>query len=240
MNSEIVPFSFNGAEVRTETVDGEPWFVVADVANVLNLANPSRVAASLEEDDLRTTEVIDSLGRKQLAYVTTEAGVYQIVFQSRKPEASVFRKWVTREVIPTIRKTGSYSVAPVAAPAELSRLEILTMALDSERRAITAETAVVEMTPKAEAWDDFIGSEGLILIGVAAKQAGYGQNKAYRMLRAGNILRPDNVPYASFERYFELTFHAYEDSTGRERIKSTTKLTAGSLPWFSSTLDRLA
>jgi anti-repressor protein len=233
-NSEITIFRREGADIRVVTIAGDPWFIAMDAIAMLDV---NRSSLALLDDDERGVHTVDTLGGQQSLTVISESGLYSLILRSRKAEAKTFKKWITREVIPSIRKTGTYGVA---APAEMSRLEILTMAIDSERRALTAEGQVVELAPKAEAWDDFISSDGLILISTAAKQSGYGQNKAYKLLRAGKVLRPDNIPYSTFEQYFELTFHTYEDSQGRERVASTTKLTPAALPWFKKTLDRLS
>ena len=112
----LATFDFNETPVRVVDVQGEPWFVVADVCRVLDLSNPSMSAQSLDEDDLSSIEVIDSLGRKQTANAVNESGLYQLVFSSRKPEAKTFKRWVTKEVLPAIRKTGRYAM-PMACKA---------------------------------------------------------------------------------------------------------------------------
>ena len=83
---------------------GEPWFVLKDICDALDLKNISDVASRLDEDGVGTTEVIDNLGRTQKTNVVTEAGLYEVIFMSRKPEAVQFRRWVTNEVLPSIRK----------------------------------------------------------------------------------------------------------------------------------------
>ena len=167
MNSEIVPFSFNGAEVRTVLIDGEPWFVARDVTAALGLSNGRDAISRLDMDGVGIADVIDSMGRTQSAATVNESGLYELIFQSRVSGAVVFKRWVTREVLPAIRKTGSYSAA--AAPAELSRMEILTLALDSERRAVSAETEAAELTPRAEAWDTLASADGDYDVAEAAK-----------------------------------------------------------------------
>lgn len=103
-------FEYQGTQLRTIMADGEPWFVLPDVCKLLDIKNPSDVPKRLEEDDLDTVEVTDSLGRKQLAHAVNEYGLYDVVLISRKPEAKSFKRWITHEVIPSIRKTGQYSL----------------------------------------------------------------------------------------------------------------------------------
>lgn len=158
-------FAFKGREVRTVLVAGEPWFVLADVCTVLEIGNPSMVSSRIEADALSSTEVIDSMGRKQTARTVSEAGLYDVVFMSRKPEARDFQRWVTGEVLPSIRRTGLYSVPSfdVASLDGIAALAAAASAAVEEARAARAEVAV--LAPKAAQADTFRQSEGLRTIG---------------------------------------------------------------------------
>ena len=104
---------FNNEEfgsVRTITKDNEPMFCLADVCTALDITHVTDVKNRLKQDGVGTSEVIDSLGRKQTATFINESNLYKVIFQSRKPSAEKFTDWVTDEVIPSIRKTGSYAV----------------------------------------------------------------------------------------------------------------------------------
>ena len=141
MNLEI--FKNSGYEIRGGLVDGEPYFVLADVCKALELSNPSMVAKSLEEDDLSSTEVIDSMQRKQSAITVNESGLYQCIFQSRKPEAKQFKKWVTSEVLPSIRKNGSYGALKTNNPV-LNALIETQIQVDAQSKALEAISGKVE------------------------------------------------------------------------------------------------
>ena len=109
MNNEIQRFDFRGATLRTLTdEEGEPWFVLKDCMSILDLGNPTETVKMFDDDEFSTTEVIDSIGRRQQAYIISEPGLYRLVMRSRKPEAKEFQRWVTHEVLPQIRKTGGY------------------------------------------------------------------------------------------------------------------------------------
>lgn len=97
-------------EVRTVLVDNEPLFCLADVCKALGLEQVSRVKARLKEDGVTTSKVTDRLGREQEATFINESNLYKTIFQSRKESAERFTEWVTSEVLPSIRKTGSYSM----------------------------------------------------------------------------------------------------------------------------------
>jgi prophage antirepressor-like protein len=107
--ASAVPFAFGSYQVRVITdAQGVPWFVAADVCNALDLGN-SRMAMERLDDDEKSTELIPTPGGTQSLTTVNEPGLYSLIFGSRKPEARAFKRWVTHEVLPTIRKTGSYS-----------------------------------------------------------------------------------------------------------------------------------
>lgn len=122
--SNIVPFKFDSNTISVQIDgNGEPWFNASEVCDVLGFANPwDAVSRHVDPDDLGKREVIDNLGRKQQANHLNESGLYALIFGSTKAEAKRFKKWVTSEVLPSIRKTGSY-VAP-KAPRPLSRNQV--------------------------------------------------------------------------------------------------------------------
>lgn len=114
MNQHLMPFDYEGREVRVVKDDqGEPWFVAADVCAVLQLPETHKAVARLDEDE-KDRNSIPTPGGSQSMTVVSEAGLYSLVLGSRKPEAKRFKRWVTHEVLPTIRKTGSYVVPAVA------------------------------------------------------------------------------------------------------------------------------
>ena len=105
-------FDFRGCPLRTVTTDGEMWFVAADVCAILEHTNPTKAVERLEDDETGLTTVQAPHGGDIQMNVVSESGLYALVFTSRKPEARAFRRWVTGEVLPSIRRTGSYHVDP--------------------------------------------------------------------------------------------------------------------------------
>lgn len=108
--SNLSVFSFEKSPVRTILVSGAPWFSSADVGKILQLSN-IRASVALLVDDEKGVNTIDTPGGKQEISIVSESGLYALIFKSRRPEAKKFRRWVTSEVLPAIRKTGSYSAA---------------------------------------------------------------------------------------------------------------------------------
>ena len=103
--NEMMTFNFDGNSVRTVTVDNEPWFVAKDVCDTLGLTNITEALRCLDEDEL-TSEKLKSGIQLRRMKIVSESGLYGLIMRSNKPEAKRFRKWVTAEVLPTLRKTG--------------------------------------------------------------------------------------------------------------------------------------
>lgn len=103
-------FSQEKAPIRVQLINSEPWFVAKDVCEVLGIANHKDAASRLDEDERRGVGITDPIGRPQTVTAVSESGLYSLVFQSRKAEAKKFRKWVTSEVLPSIRKKGYYGI----------------------------------------------------------------------------------------------------------------------------------
>jgi hypothetical protein len=121
-------FQFRSTEVRTLVLDGEVWFVASDVAKALGYTHAPHMLRVLDEDE-KGVQIVDTLGGPQELGIISESGLYHAVLKSRKPEAKPFRKWVTAEVLPAIRKTGQYVAQPRAdTPADLREVWPVTMA----------------------------------------------------------------------------------------------------------------
>lgn len=122
MNTEPMPFLFEGEHlVRVvKTGESEPWFVAADICRVLGIKNARDAASALDEDE-KGVAITDTLGGRQEMLIISESGMYALVFRSRKESAVRFRKWVTGEVLPSIRKTGVYTNRP--KPPEAHKVE---------------------------------------------------------------------------------------------------------------------
>lgn len=109
--SEIIPFAFNDSLVRSHIDEnGNPWFIAKDVCFVLELGKYRDAISSLDDDEKGCPVVVDTLGGKQEMATISESGLYSLIFRSRKEEAKKFRKWITAEVLPALRKTGAYSI----------------------------------------------------------------------------------------------------------------------------------
>lgn len=147
MNNEIQKFDFKGAALRTLTDEaGEPWFVLKDCMSILDLGNPTETVKMFDKDEFSTTEVIDSIGRRQQTYIISEPGLYRLVMKSRKPEAKEFQRWVTHEVLPSIRKHGGYMAGQERMTPEqmaLASMRWLQSNVDEQAKQLKAQEGKV-------------------------------------------------------------------------------------------------
>jgi len=178
-------FEFNGQSIRTVMLDGEPWFVALDTTRILDLANPRTTMALLDPED-KGVHTMDTPGGPQRLAIVNESGLYSLIFRSRKPEAEAFRRWVTREVLPAIRRTGQYVPAP-RVPQTLA--EALQLAADQARQVEALEQARRELEPRAQGYDTWVATGVTVEIGAAAKVLAsfgvkVGRTRLYRDLRA--------------------------------------------------------
>lgn len=163
---ELFEFPETGQPLRAVIVDGDPQFVIADACRALGIGNTSMAADRLDSDDVSTAEVIDSMGRGQVVRVTSEAGLLDLIFMSRKPSARAFKRWVTHEVLPAIRKTGRYEIEQPAALDELEVARRYVAALEAKQ---ALEARVAELAASAAAWDHLASGDGDWAVGDAAK-----------------------------------------------------------------------
>jgi len=165
----LAVFRYSGQDVRTVDVDGTAWFVALDVARILGYSAPAAMTRTLDEDE-KGVRSLHTPGGEQLLAVVSEAGLYSAILRSRIPEAKPFKRWVTHEVLPAIRATGTYnpetSVERVMPHNFASALRELLQEVEShdETRAELAEAL-----PRAEAWDAIVSASGDYSVGDAAK-----------------------------------------------------------------------
>lgn len=152
--SDVIPFRYENTSVRTLLVDGEPWLVLADLCQVLGIKN-SRDVANRLDDDMKGVGQIDTLGGRQQATIVSEPGMYDVIVRSDSPLARPFRRWVTTEVLPAIRRTGSYGTRELAGPELMARA-----LLEADKTTKAIEASLAEAKPKADTWDALCSGKG--------------------------------------------------------------------------------
>ena len=244
--SNIQIFNYNSVEVRTIQKDGEPWFVLRDVCNVLGLGTPARVAERLDPDEVSQTHITDSMGRQQETTIINESGLYNVILRSAKPEAKPFRKWVTSEVLPTIRRHGMYATPDTVEKmlADPDTTIKLLETIKQERAARMALEAKAEADkPKVLFADAVSASHTSILVGDLAKllrQNGVeiGQNRLFSFLREKGYLCSHGERYnlptqRSMDRgWFQVKETTINQPNGSVRITRTVKVTGKGQQYF--------
>lgn len=174
MNTEIQTFDFNASTLRVLTDgNGEPWFVAKDICDVLNYTNASKaISDHVDPEDKLNNESLSSLGQRG-GWLVNESGLYSLVLSSKLPTAKEFKRWITHEVLPSIRKTGGYIPATEADSDEdiLAKAVLIAQkTIDLKNRQLQAKDArIKELEPKAKALDAFTNVPDTLLVRDAAK-----------------------------------------------------------------------
>lgn len=246
MNQLEKVFSYGKSQIRTFVKENEPWFVAKDVCEVLEINN-SRMALSRLDADEKGVRSIDTHGGTQVLSVVNEPGLYSLILTSRKQEAKQFKRWITHEVIPSIRKHGAYMTENTIEKALTSPDFLIQLAtnLKAEQEArIKAEQKVVEQKPKVLFANAVETSESSILIGELAKilkQNGIdiGQKRLFEWLRENGYLIKktgeefNNPTQKSMELgLFEIKKRAINNPDGSVRVTRTPKVTGKGQVYF--------
>ena len=142
-------FNYEGNEVRTVMKDGEPWWVLADVCQVLGIQNNRNAARRLDDDEKNTVHLADGIRGNPNMTIINESGLYKVILRSDKPEDKKFTRWVTHEVLPTIRKTGTYSMPGAAQPFTMEQMAQFAAAVAAQ--VVTQIVPVIISTVKEAA-----------------------------------------------------------------------------------------
>ena len=229
-------------DIRALSIDGEPWFVGKDVALALGYEKPTDAVRKHVDAEDRGISKMETPSGKQDMTIINESGLYSLVLSSKLPSAKAFKRWITHDVIPTIRKTGGYvsdtSAFVNAYFPEMTEAQkaVIGSMLDESRRM---GQQLKEQAPKVLFADAVTASSTSILIGELAKlikQNGVeiGQNRLFKWLRENGFLMRDNMPtqYAMERGLFGVTARTINNPDGSVRITRTTKVTGKGQTYF--------
>lgn len=232
MNEMIIFRNEDFVEVRIIEIDGEPWFVGKDVASKLGYKDTSDALKNHVDDEDKLTRCFADSGQNREMYIINESGLYSLVLSSKLESAKKFKRWITSEVIPQIRKTGAYHVPQTYA-------EALRALADKAERMEALQKQNQMMQPKADFFDAVTDSKTAIPIGDVAKilDIGIGRNKLFEFLRQKNILTADNRPYQKYidSGYFRVIEQKYEVN-GEVRINIKTLVFQKGIDWIRKQL----
>lgn len=218
--------------VRTMKINGEPWFVGKDVATILGYAKPENAIANHVDDEDKTTTLIQGTGSnyKSNAVIINESGLYSLILSSKLPNAKKFKRWVTSEVLPAIRKTGSYYIQskPDSYTIEDPAARARRWAEEYEEKK-ALEAKIEEQKPLVEYAEHIQASKDVIDMKSMAKLASkngikIGRNKLFSFLRDRKILDRENIPYANYmnKEWFQVVESPYTFNNGDVKIIRTT------------------
>lgn len=243
MSNQIVPQVFENEEFgqlrAVQNEAGEPLFVASDVAKALGYRDAEKMTRRLDDDEKGTRSVGTPGGEQQMT-VITEGGLYSAILGSKLPKAHEFKRWVTHEVLPALRRDGAY----VASDGDEDDVTLMARALLAAKRAIDRkDRRIAELEPKALFADAVSASDGTCLVGELAKmmtQAGFtvGQNRLFAILRNDGYLGKSgsnrNVPLQRYveQGLFSVKETAITHSDGHVTISRTTKVTGKGQRYF--------
>lgn len=234
-------------DIRTLNVDGEPWFVGKDVAEVLGYSNPQEAIRNhVDNEDKGVSEILTP-GGKQRPIIINESGLYSLILSSKLPSAKDFKRWITHEVIPAIRKTGGY----IAGEEHMNDDQLIAQALIVASRKLEARTAelaaanksIDAMSPKADYYDKVLQNPGLTPITMIAQDYGYSAIAFNRLLHSLGILYRCGrrwVMYAEFadKPYTATKTHVHIGSDGMEHVTEQLEWTQAGRKWLYDVLKK--
>ncbi|KAA9369887.1 phage antirepressor [Lactobacillus mulieris] len=242
--NDLQIFKFNGLDVRTVLIDGEPYFVGKDVTEILGYKNASKALADhVDSEDKLNNETLSSLGQRG-GWLVNESGLYSLIISSKLPTAKKFKRWVTSEVLPAIRKHGAYMTDAKAFDVVNNKAglaDLLQQAADQLKRK---DIQIAEMKPKALFADSVSASDSTILIGDLAKilkanGVDTGAKRLFQWLRDKSYLinRKGSDWNSPTQKSMNLGLFVIKESThtqpdGTVRVTKTTKVTGKGQQYF--------
>lgn len=227
-------------EIRTTVIDGEPWFVGKDVAEALGYCKPENALAAHVDQEDKTITLIQGSGSnyKSTTTLINESGLYSLVLSSKLPTAKQFKRWVTHDVIPTIRKTGSYSIGVPRTFAEALRL-----AADQQEQIEKQQKLISDQKPKVEFFDAVAESKTAVSMNDAAKSLNFnnvGRNKLFDILRTQKVLMSDNMPYQKYvdAGYFRVIEQKWTGKDGMPQISYKTLVYQKGIDYIRKLLEK--
>lgn len=230
---------FQNAEfgsVRTTTVNGEVMFVAKDIATILGYSNPRDAINKHVDDEDKGVAKCDTLGGVQDLTIINESGLYSLILSSKMPNARKFKRWVTAEVLPAIRRHGMYATEELIANPDLAIAAFQALKAEREKRIALEEAVAVqaqqiaELKPKATYYDVVLKCKDAVNISVIAKDYGWSAQRMNEYLHQKGVQYKQADIWLLYQKhagcgYTKTNTHIYEDTCGREHTKVHTKWT---------------
>ena len=221
-------FAFEGTdEIRTLLINDEPYFVGKDVAEVLGYKNtPKAIRDHIDEEDKRTERIVHPLGGQQDTWLINESGLYSLILKSKLPSAKKFKRWVTSEVLPTIRKHGMYATEDLLNNPDLL-IQVATQLKEERTNRLIAEQRVNELQPKADYYDKILANKSLMTISVIAKNYGMSANKMNQTLHKLGVQYKQGKTWLLYSKHQDKGWTHTEmlEVAGTDKLQPSTKWT---------------
>ncbi|WP_142956195.1 phage antirepressor KilAC domain-containing protein [Enterococcus durans] len=224
-------FNFEHNEVRTILVNNEPYFVGKDVAEILGYSDSSSAVSKNVDNEDRTTLLLEQAGSnyKSKTTIINESGLYSLILKSKLPSAKKFKRWVTSEVLPQIRKHGMYATDELLNNPDLL-IEVATKLKEERTLRLVAEQKAAEMQPKADYYDRILNNKGLVTVSTIAKNYGMSAVSFNKLLHELGIQFNQSgtwLLYSKFQDkgYTHIEPFDYEDKNGNRQVKTRMKWT---------------
>lgn len=214
-----VSHRFEDHNVRHVVTD-QPVWLGRDVCDAVGISKHRDALAQLDDDE-RVSVVVDTPGGPQRMTAVTEPGIYSLMLISRSPKVKPFKRWLTHEVLPAIRRSGRYE-AERATMSLPDRKTLAQWVVEAETRADCAEAKVAELEPKAEFYDELMDADGTYSFLAVSKMIGWGRNIMMRELRRNGVLQSNNLPYQRYEHHFKVTPQTFKNRKTGETVPTAT------------------
>ena len=226
MSNQIKSFDFEGEQVRTISIEDEPWFVGRDVAEILGYSKArNAIATHVDDEDKKDAPIQGTLGGTQNMTVINESGLYSLIISSKLPTSKKFKRWVTSEVLPAIRKHGAYMTDQKIEEILSDPDTIIKLATDlkAEREGrLIAEQRVNELMPKASYYDLVLKNESLVTITQIAKDYGMSGREMNAKLHELNVQYKQGSTWLLYSKY-QKTGWTHSDTIVVDRTDGTKK-----------------
>ncbi|AOB20782.1 phage antirepressor [Lactiplantibacillus plantarum] len=225
--NQITPFNFEGNQVRTIEHENIIWFAMPDISKSLGLSNSSVAIKSLDDDEVTKFNLGGLSGNTNFI---SEPGLYKLIGASRKPEAKRFNRWVTHDVLPSIRKNGVYMTDQTAYDITHDKDALGDLLLKAGSQLKQKDLVIQELKPKADYTDSMLANKGLETISMIAKNYGYSTREFNKLLHGLGIQYKQGktwLLYAKYqaEGYTHVEPYEYTNSDGIKQVRNTMKWT---------------
>lgn len=223
-------FNFHGQDVRTVTINNEPYFVGKDVAEVLGYAKArNAIATHVEEEDKRDAPIQGTLGGTQKMTIINESGLYSLILSSKLPQAKEFKRWVTSEVLPTIRKHGMYATDQLLNDPDLA-IAAFQALKDERAKVVKLEAELALVQEQARYFDIILESKGAVRVTQIAADYGMSARKFNAILHNLGVQYKVNGQWILYKKhigkgYVDSSTFDYKDKNGQKQVNMTTTWT---------------